>query len=86
MMGIYLQAIYENGMLRPLQPLALAEGQEVTITINEHADPYQDNTDIVLQPDEWDAFCELLERPPREIPALRKLLTEPSVFDGEQTA
>lgn len=31
-----IQAVYENGVLRPLVPLALAENQQVAITV--HAD------------------------------------------------
>jgi uncharacterized protein (DUF1778 family) len=42
--------------------------------------------DIVLAPAEWRAFCKALDAPPRGIPALRKLLTEASVFDGERNA
>ncbi len=37
---------------------------------------------FVLPPDRWEAFCEALDAPPRERPALKKLLTEASVFDG----
>jgi predicted DNA-binding antitoxin AbrB/MazE fold protein len=33
-MPTQLQAIFENGVLRPLQPFALAEHQRVTITIS----------------------------------------------------
>ncbi|HEX5442750.1 MAG TPA: antitoxin family protein [Pirellulales bacterium] len=33
-MTITVAAIYENGVLRPQQPLALAEGTEVRVTIN----------------------------------------------------
>lgn len=29
----------------------------------------------------WRAFCKALDAPPKDIPALRKLLTEPGVFD-----
>ncbi|MGK7872842.1 MAG: DUF1778 domain-containing protein [Xenococcaceae cyanobacterium] len=36
-----------------------------------------------LSDEEWEAFCDALDAPPKDIPALRKLLTEPSVFDGE---
>lgn len=36
---------------------------------------------FVLPPDRWQAFCAALDAPPRDIPALRKLLTEASVFD-----
>jgi uncharacterized protein (DUF1778 family) len=42
--------------------------------------------DIVMGPSEWQAFCKALDAPPREIPALRKLLTEASVFDGQDAA
>lgn len=34
-----------------------------------------------LSPKEWKAFCELLDRSPRENVALKKLLTEPDIFD-----
>lgn len=33
-----LDAIYENGLLRPLEPLALGESQRVRITISDGAD------------------------------------------------
>lgn len=49
---------------------------------------YQDAQDIVgeqtrfeLPPSQWREFCKALDSPPRDIPELRKLLTEPSVFD-----
>ena len=29
----------------------------------------------------WRKFCKALDAPPKDIPALRKLLTEPGVFD-----
>jgi predicted DNA-binding antitoxin AbrB/MazE fold protein len=32
-MSIQVQAIYENGILRPLQSVPLTENQEVTVTI-----------------------------------------------------
>jgi uncharacterized protein (DUF1778 family) len=38
---------------------------------------------FVLPPERWRAFCEALDAPPREIPALKKLLTEASIFDGQ---
>lgn len=82
-----LQAVYENGVLRPLQPLALAEHQRVLITINEDvADAGQglEQTRFELPADEWERFCALLDRPPREIPALRTLLTQPSVLDDQR--
>jgi uncharacterized protein (DUF1778 family) len=42
-----------------------------------------DQVAFSLSPEKWAAFHEALERPPRDIPALRKLLTEPSVFEAE---
>ncbi len=79
-----LQAIYEDGVLRPLQPLSLAERQCVTITINDEnagSEAALDQAHFVLSPERWEAFCALLDRPPRQIPALQKLLTQPSVLD-----
>ena len=41
-MTLTIEAIYENGVLTPKQPLALAEGTEVRVTISplaEDADP-----------------------------------------------
>ncbi len=34
-MRIQVEAIYENGVLRPLEPLELAENQHVTITLSD---------------------------------------------------
>lgn len=42
-----------------------------------------EQVDIAMPPEEWEAFCKALDAPPRRIPALQKLLTEPSVFDGQ---
>lgn len=42
-----------------------------------------DDANYTLKQDDWNAFCSALDAPPRDIPALRKLLTEPSVFDEE---
>lgn len=36
-----------------------------------------------LSDEQWEAFCTALEAPPKEIPALKKLLSEPSIFDGK---
>ena len=85
-MSTQLQAIYENGVLRPLQPLTLAERQCVTITISAEpagAEPVLDQAHFTLSPDRWEAFCALLDRPPQAIPALQQLLTQPSVLDDQ---
>jgi uncharacterized protein (DUF1778 family) len=41
-----------------------------------------EQTQFRLSEDKWREFCEALDAPPKDIPELRKLLTEPSVFDG----
>jgi uncharacterized protein (DUF1778 family) len=45
-----------------------------------------EQVDIIMPPAEWEAFCKALDAPPREIPILKKLLTEASVFDGTRKA
>jgi predicted DNA-binding antitoxin AbrB/MazE fold protein len=37
-MGKQLEAVYENGVLRPLQPLPLTERQHVYVTVHEITD------------------------------------------------
>jgi predicted DNA-binding antitoxin AbrB/MazE fold protein len=48
------QAVYEEGVLRPLEPLPLEERQQVTVTIS---DPIGDSTApgdaLLVSPDEW---------------------------------
>jgi hypothetical protein len=34
-----------------------------------------------LSPEKWDEFCSALDAPPSELPELRKLLNQPSIFD-----
>jgi uncharacterized protein (DUF1778 family) len=46
--------------------------------------PIADEPVIVMSPRAWQAFCDALDAPPRDIPALRKLLTEPSIFDAQR--
>ena len=40
-----------------------------------------DQSQFRLSDKEWRGFCEALDAPPKDIPALRKLLTQPGVFD-----
>ncbi len=40
-----------------------------------------DHTRFVLPTDKWLEFNKLLDAPPRDLPGLRKLLSEPSVFE-----
>jgi uncharacterized protein (DUF1778 family) len=39
-----------------------------------------DQVHFALSPERWKVFCEALDAPPRNIPALRDLLSRPSVF------
>jgi uncharacterized protein (DUF1778 family) len=82
--------------LRPAQKAVLARAAELRQTtlsnfMLEHAyeaaqQVIAEQVDIVMTPSEWDAFCKALDAPPRSIPKLKKLLTEPSVFDGKRKA
>src|SRR3954449_1078737 len=78
--------------LRPDQKAVLARAAELRQTslsnfLLEHAyeaaqQVLAEQVDIVLSPAGWAAFRKALDAPPRPIPALKKLLTEASVFDG----
>ena len=87
-MSTKLEAIYENGVFRPLQAVQLSEHVRVTVFIEEGEVPSAGSlqTHFVLPPDRWQAFCDALDAPPKEIPALRKLLTEASILDGGNPA
>ena len=43
-----------------------------------------DQTHFYLSPEKWDEFCAALDSPPKKKPRLKKLLTEPGVFDESQ--
>jgi len=38
-MAIHFEAVYEQGVLRPLEPLALAEHQQVRVTVERAKTP-----------------------------------------------
>lgn len=40
-----------------------------------------DRREFRLPPDRWNAFVEMLDRPPAEKPRLRRLLTKPSILE-----
>ncbi|MCI0379847.1 MAG: DUF104 domain-containing protein [Gemmataceae bacterium] len=83
-MSIQVKAIYENGVFRPLESVQLPERQQVTVTIDGNGEDFSDSGDrvrFVLPPDRWQAFCDALDAAPKDIPALRKLFTEASLFD-----
>ncbi|MCX6380270.1 MAG: DUF1778 domain-containing protein [Armatimonadetes bacterium] len=39
-----------------------------------------DQTEFRLPPDQWEAFCQRLDAPPKSIPELRRLFSEPELF------
>ena len=43
-----------------------------------------DQVHFYLSPEKWEEFCAALDSPPKDIPALRKLLIGPSVFDDAE--
>jgi len=47
-----VQAVYENGVLHPLEPLQLGERQQVTLTISDRID-VSSNHPLLVSPDEW---------------------------------
>ena len=84
LMSTQIEAVYENGILRPLNSLLLSDQQRVTVTIEVPTDS-PDAAHFALHADQWDAFCVVLDAPAKVILPLRKLLSEPSVFDGPVT-
>lgn len=77
--------------MRPLQKDVIARAAELkqTTVTNFMVDQafraaqqiLADQTHFYLSPGKWDEFCAALDAPPKDLPALRRLLTEPSVFD-----
>jgi len=47
-----VKAVYENGVLHPLEPLLLGEGQQVTLTISDRIDASAHHP-LLVSPDEW---------------------------------
>ena len=39
-----------------------------------------EQTEFRLPPDQWEAFCQRLDAPPKIIPALQQLFSEPELF------
>ena len=47
-MAITVEAVYENGVLRPLEPLPLKEHQRVSVTVSDTEDPLAPMIDYVF--------------------------------------
>jgi uncharacterized protein (DUF1778 family) len=75
---------------RTLQAAASASRRSVSEFVLESAlvraeETLADRTRFGLDADRWKAFLQALDAPPRELPRLRRLLREPSVFEGGTT-
>jgi len=49
-----VQAVYEDGVLRPLEPVQLEDRQEVTLTISDEGNIPHDQP-LLASPEEWAA-------------------------------
>jgi len=65
-----IEAIYENGVLRPLKPLKLEDQQRVRITI-ENGDPLADLVDT-----EYEEWCASESKDPPSIEQAREILSK----------
>ncbi len=57
-MTITVEAVYENGVLRPTEPLPLKEHEKVTVTIEPATNWVKATTGILR----WQGSCEELQR------------------------
>ncbi len=74
---------------RVLQQAAAASRRSVSEFVLESAlaraeETLPDRTRFVLNEEQWQAFNAILDAPPRDLPRLRRLLTEPSVLERAQ--
>ena len=77
--------------MRPLQKDVIARAAELrqtTVTnfmveqaFNAAQQILADQTHFYLSQERWEEFCAALDAPPKKKPRLKKLLTEPGVFD-----
>jgi uncharacterized protein (DUF1778 family) len=71
---------------RKLQAAAVATRRSISEFVLESAlvraeETLADRTRFGLDPDQWRAFLEALDAPPRDLPRLSRLFQEPSVFE-----
>ena len=88
-MATELDAVFENGVFRPIEPVHLPEHMRVRITIDEESVaslPTDQQVHFQLPSARWQAFCDALDAPPKDIAPLRTLLAEPSILDDQRSA
>jgi predicted DNA-binding antitoxin AbrB/MazE fold protein len=71
MMSKPIEAIYENGVLRPLEPLGLEEHQRVTVTIAEDGEEQDDLFDP-----EFTEWCAEQSRNAPSLEEVRQILSK----------
>jgi len=52
----------------------------LTSAVKEAEKVISENVEFSLKKEQWDAFCDALDQPPRTIPKLRKLFKKKSIF------
>ncbi len=62
-------------------PIDWPEKQKVTLTID-NAGEANVESHFTITAERWETFCAALDAPAKDLPALRKLLTEKSILDG----
>ena len=88
-MATEVDAVFENGVFRPIEPVHLPEHMRVRVTFDEAAVASlqtDQQAHFQLPPDRWQAFCDALDASPKDIAPLRKLLTEPSILDDQRSS
>jgi predicted DNA-binding antitoxin AbrB/MazE fold protein len=73
-----VQAVYEDGVLRPLEPVQLEERQEVTVTISDEGNIPRDHP-LLASSEEWAAAAQdpiSLDEVRRALAAIRGSLSE----------
>lgn len=76
---------------RMLSAAATAERRTISDFVLESAlgrakEALADRHVFLLDPEKWEAFIAALDAPPRDLPRLRKLMREPSIFSGNESA
>jgi uncharacterized protein (DUF1778 family) len=73
---------------RALQEAARSQNRSVSEFVLEsalaRAEEMLPPTRIVLNAEQWDAFVAMLDAPPRDLPKLRELMQQPSVFEQDE--
>jgi uncharacterized protein (DUF1778 family) len=74
---------------RMLQAAAKADRKSVSEFVLDSAlaraeERLMDRQHFTLNAEQWAKFLKALDAPPREPPRLKRLLTEPSIFDGDK--